>query len=282
MKSKWVVLYLAVYAVALTLFAVVEKQNPVEPLFSLLVIGGGFTFVAWLLTKRVTPVAGISVRAPWPLLTIYFLALTAIVTWGFSLVPNEFVKGLLKLVVFVAVPMALFRMRLPLRMNRRDAAICALLIGLMMTFQIAFGSGVRKIADTDLRGGTLLLATLASFLWMSIEAGVVEEVAFRGLLQTRLHDATPSAAGAIVISALLFALIHAPGLYLRTASTGESFTHPSLLYAICFSITVLSPMGLFFGMLWSRTRNILLVVLVHGAVDTIPHVVEVARALRMT
>lgn len=69
---------------------------------------------------------------------------------------------------------------------------------------------------------------------------------------------------------------------MRTGSTVESFTQPSLLQASCFSITVLSPMGLFFGMLWSRTRTILLVVLVHGAVGAIPHVVEVAGALRMT
>jgi membrane protease YdiL (CAAX protease family) len=280
MKSLWVVLYLAVYAIALVLLAVFEKFNVVEPLFVLVVAGGGFTFVAWLLTRRTTPLEGVTMRAPWPALLVYFLALTAIVTWGFSLVPNELAKAAVKLVVFVAVPILAFRMRLPLRMSRRDAAIVAALFVMMTTFQFAFGSGIRKIAETDLRGGALAIAFIASFVWMSIEAGVVEEVAFRALLQTRLEQATHSAAGGIVISALLFALIHAPGLYLRTAGTGESFTSPSLLFAIGYAITVLSPIGLFFGYLWSRTRNILVVVLVHGAVDAIPHIVEVARALR--
>ncbi len=282
MKSKWLVLYLAVYAIALTLLAIFENANIVEPLFSLIIAGGGFTLVAWLLTKRASPMEGVSMRAPWPALAVYFIGLTVVVTWGFSLVPNELAKSGVKLVVFVVIPILVFRMRLPLRMNRRDAAIFALLFVMMMTFQIAFGSGVRKIAETNLRGTSLALALIASFVWMSIEAGLVEEVAFRALLQTRLEDATRSAAGGIVISALLFALVHAPGLYLRTAGTGEAFTSPSLLHAIGYAITVLSPIGLFFGYLWSRTRNILVLLLVHGAVDAIPHVVEVARALRMT
>lgn len=282
MKSKWIAVYLAVYATALTLLAVFENESIVEPLFSLVVAGGGFTLMAWLLTRRASPLDGVSMRAPWPALTIYLIALAAVVTWGFSLVPNELAKSGVKLVAFVIIPILIFRMRLPLRMNRREAAVFALLFIAMTTFQIAFGNGVRKIADTSLRGAPLALALVASFVWMSIEAGLVEEVAFRALLQTRLEETTRSAAGGIVLSALLFALIHAPGLYLRTAATGESFASPSLLYAIGYAITVLSPIGLFFGYLWSRTRNILLVLLVHGAVDAIPHVVEIARALRMT
>jgi len=278
-KSLWLVVYVAVYAIALTLLAVFETFNVVEPLFVLIVIGGGFTFLAWLVTRRVTPLEGVAMRAPWPAVVVYFLALTAVVTWGFSLVPNELVKAGVKLLAFVLVPIVAFRMRLPLRMNGRDAAIVAFFFVVMTLFQFGFGSGLRKIASTNLHGGTLVLAVLASFLWMSIEAGLVEEVAFRALLQTRLEETTRSAAGGIVVSALLFALIHAPGLFLRTAATGESFTNPSLLYAIGYAITILSPMGLFFGYLWHRTRNLLVIVLVHGAVDTIPHTEEVARAL---
>lgn len=275
---KWIALYLAIYAIALAALAVFEKLNVVEPLFVLVLAGGGFTLIAWLIARRATPVTGVSMHAPWWGLVAWLVFLTAVVTWGFSLLPpNEWLKTGVKLLVFVIVPVVAFRARFPLRFSRGDAAIVVLFLVVLCVFQAAFGNGVRKIFDAGLTGWPLALAAVASFVLMSIEAGVVEEVSFRGILQTRLEQLTGSAAGGIVITSLLFGLIHAPGLYLRTSQTNESFTSPSLLYAIGFSIVVLSPVGLFFGYLWSRTRNILVLVLVHGAMDLVPNIVGTAR-----
>jgi len=276
---KWIAAYLAVYGVALALLAVFEKFDIVEPLFILIVAGGGLTLVAWLLVRRAPPVEGVRVEAPWWGIGAWLLLLAIVLGIGFPAQP--LLKVAVKLLVFVVVPFVAFRPRFPLRLNRREQLVAVLLFIVMTFFQGAFGNGFRKIADAGLTGAPLALATLASFVWMSIEAGLVEEFSFRGIVQTRLEQLTRSAAGGIVITSIVFALIHVPGLYLRTGQTNESFTKPSLLFAICYAITILSPIALFLGYLWSRTRNLLLVVLVHGAIDMVPNVVEVAKTLRI-
>jgi len=97
-------------------------------------------------------------------------------------------------------------------------------------------------------------------------------------VQTRLESFTRSRAGGIVLASLLFGLLHAPGLYLRTAHTGEALGRtPSLLLAVGYAIVVISPSGFFLGTLWSRTRNLAIIVVVHAAGDLLPNVVELAQ-----
>lgn len=272
---KYVAVYLVVFAIALSLLAVFEKFDVVEPLFILVIAGGGFTFVAWLLTRRFPAVEGVAMRAPWWGILAYLAFLGVVLAFGFP--QNEWLKLGAKLLVFVVIPVVAFRIRLPLRFNRHDAIVATLLMIVMTAFQLAVGSGARKIADANLQH--VAVAILASFVWMTLEAGVTEEVAFRALLQTRLEELTRSRAGGIAFASIVFGLVHAPGLYLRTAGTGESFTNPSLLFAIGYSVAILSPVSLFFGYLWTRTRNVLLLALVHGTLDTIPNAVEVAATL---
>lgn len=277
---KWVVVYLAVFAVALGLLAVYEKFEIEEPLMILAISGALFPLLAWVVTRKAAPPSGFSMRAPWWGLLLYFTALGVLLVYGFP--ANPWLKVVAKLAVFVAVPLLAFRMRLPIRFTRRDVAITLILIAAMMAFQIVFGGGPKKIAAAGLHGTPLVLAFLATFVWMTIEAGLTEEIAFRALLQTRLEEWMQSKAGGIVIASIVFGLVHAPGLYLRTGGTGEDFSHPSLLFAIGYSIVILTPIALFFGYLWTRTRNVLMLALIHGALDTVPNVVEVAKILKMT
>ena len=274
---KWIAVYLAVYATALALLAVFEQFNVVEPLFVLVVAGGGFTLIAWLLVRRGTPLTGVRVSAPWWGIACWMLLLLVVLGFGFP--QNPYAKVGVKLLVFVIVPLVAFRPRFPLRFNRTDVTVFLMMLLVLTLFQGAFGNGVRKITEAGLTGMPLVLASLVSFVWMSVEAGLVEEFAFRGVIQTRLEEATGSTVAGIVFTSIVFALVHVPGLYLRTSQTNESFTNPSLLYAICFSIVILSPISLFLGYLWSKTRNLLLLVLVHGAIDCVPNIVEIAQLL---
>ena len=60
-------------------------------------------------------------------------------------------------------------------------------------------------------------------------------------------------------------------MYLRTAGTNEALgPHPSLLLVIGYAIAPLSPTGLFFGVLWSRTGSLALIVALHGVADLVP------------
>jgi membrane protease YdiL (CAAX protease family) len=128
-----------------------------------------------------------------------------------------------------------------------------------------------------LAGEAFLIAPMA-LVWLAIQVGLVEEYFFRAVLQTRLEQALRSPAGGIALGAILFGLTHAPGMYLRTAATQEALgAHPSLLLVIGYSIVVLSPSGIFFGVLWSRTRSLALVVVLHAVTDLVPHLLPFAR-----
>lgn len=43
------------------------------------------------------------------------------------------------------------------------------------------------------------------------------------------------------------------------------------LTAAAYTIVVVSPIGLMFGVLWARTRNLLLLILLHGWTDLLPN-----------
>ena len=117
---------------------------------------------------------------------------------------------------------------------------------------------------------TLVWAVPVFYLLISVEAGLCEEFLYRAVLQTRLAAWLGSAAGAIPVAALLFALAHAPGLYLRGGPGVDGWSANPLEVA-AFTIAMLSPVGLLFGTLWWRTRSLLLVVLLHGAIDLLPN-----------
>jgi membrane protease YdiL (CAAX protease family) len=43
--------------------------------------------------------------------------------------------------------------------------------------------------------------------------------------------------------------------------------------AVCYSIVITSVAGVFLGVLWARTRNLILVMAVHAAGDWLPNLV---------
>lgn len=74
---------------------------------------------------------------------------------------------------------------------------------------------------------------------MSVEQG--ETSAIRVLLQERLAAVLRSPWGGLVVAAVLFGLVHAPGFYLRPAATQEALgSHPSLFVAVGYSIVLTS------------------------------------------
>jgi membrane protease YdiL (CAAX protease family) len=139
---------------------------------------------------------------------------------------------------------------------------------LLLAFQSLLGRGLRDIASAHLPTSVLWYGLPLTFLWLVLEAGAVEEFFFRVLLQTRLSAVLHSELGAIVLMSVIFGLAHAPGLYLRTGLTQEGLSpHPSLLMAVGYSIVITSVAGFFLGVLWARTRNFAVVVVVHAVGD---------------
>ena len=161
----------------------------------------------------------------------------------------------------------------------RPALWMSLAVLLMQSF---LGRGLHDIRSAHLPVWVIVLAAPLSFAWLAIEVGVVEEFFFRVLLQQRLAALLRSSWGGLVLAALLFGLVHAPGFYLRTAATQESLgPHPSLLMAVGYSIVMTSLAGLFVGVLWMRTRNFAVVIIVHAAGDLLPNLVPLVKAFHL-
>ncbi len=79
--------------------------------------------------------------------------------------------------------------------------------------------------------------------------------------------------------AALFGLAHAPGYVLRGRHLMEGMGKaPDILTAAAYSIAVVSPIGLMFGVLWKRTRNLWLLVFLHGWTDLLPNLADFIRA----
>ena len=50
-----------------------------------------------------------------------------------------------------------------------------------------------------------------------------------------------------------------------------------LLQVVAFTVATPSPIALLFGTLWARTRSLLLIVLLHAALDVLPNLADFVR-----
>jgi membrane protease YdiL (CAAX protease family) len=262
-----------------------------EALAVMLVFGVGFSVVAWLATAQGAP-APLEVRAPARELGVLcaYLALFAIafLGWGLSALraafPSEPVQSIVilvsKLVAMVVIPGWLFtrlgyswRELLAPRRLGRSGRTALLVIGvLLLGLQLTVGRGPKALAALDQPASRIAAFAPLALVWSTLEAGVTEEFLFRALFQTRAVAWLRSEAAGIVAMALIFGLVHAPGYVLRGAYAMEGMARaPSPLAAAAYAIVVVSPVGLMFGVLWARTRNLWLVVVLHGWGDLVPN-----------
>jgi membrane protease YdiL (CAAX protease family) len=172
----------------------------------------------------------------------------------------------LKLLVHVVGPIGLLLLlRAPIRamfdtgLSRPGFWPTLIVLGAILLGLLAVVSpSLSQIAALGLAPPALALGIVGAFVWIALEAGLCEEFLFRAALQSRLAALLEAPAAAIVVTSLLFALAHAPGLYLRgTPETDGWSTDP--LQVAAFTIATLSPISILFGILWARTRSLLLV-----------------------
>jgi len=291
--------YVAIYAALLWAMWRTTGYEISEPLLVLGLLGIGFSAASWLLTVRAAPLPN-DVRNPASEVVAVAVLLAfevAFITWGLGylhrLFPSDPSAGIViliaKILAFVAVPVVVMHLQfgyglrdlVPISMPLRHWPALVGMSVLLLAFQVVLGSGLRELLKAHLSSGTLLLGLPVTFVWLALEAGVVEELFFRVLLQTRLSAVLKSELSAIVVTSLLFGLAHAPGIYLRTGMTNEGLQNPSLLMAVGYSIVIVSVAGFFLGVLWARTRNFLLVVTVHAMGDLLPNLLPTMRSLRL-
>jgi membrane protease YdiL (CAAX protease family) len=283
--------YALIWALSV-LYLGLAGEDWVFPIAVLVIFGGFASGIAWLLTRK-TNAPEVPVNRPGVELsvTLLYLLLYALVFLGWGLgalremVPAGAAQDWLvlgaKLVVHVAIPaLLLFMVGGAVRplfdtgLNRPGFWPTLIVIGLLFLALLAVVSpSLRNIGALNPPVATLLWAAPLSYVLISLEAGLSEEFLFRAVLQSRLAAFLRSPTGAIPVASIVFALAHLPGLYLRGGPGVDGWSTDPVQVA-AFTIATLSPLSLFFGFLWWRTRSLLLIVLLHGAIDVLPNMPE--------
>jgi membrane protease YdiL (CAAX protease family) len=287
-RSLW--LFLAVYAAAVAWLA--NTGHPLEDVVaSGIILAIGLPLVAWI--------ACIGMPAPEPpkdweagdgrLLLFLLLWITLFLAFKGPLLDyfvssgadprlRDTVNTALKIAAFVAIPGALigWQGRGWVQAGQATASVPRIVLAFLLVavaacaVQYLMGSQFQKLLTGDYTGRHLAVGAVLCFVWMSIEAGLVEEFFFRWYLQSRLAAWTGSQLSAVLLGALIFGLAHAPGMIMRGAGMEEGMgAAPPVLETVAYAITVQGLAGLVFGLLWARTRSFLPLVLLHGFVDAL-------------
>jgi uncharacterized protein len=295
-----VALGLILYACAFAILLRTKSFEPAGAIIVLVVFGGIFPLLAWAATFRAVPLS-ISIRpskSALLALTGYIILLSVYLVggpqWIDQHLPNSwadsarvrfFISLAKKLAVFVAIPFVIFRSRfaykLPdfgiqregLRALRGSHLPVVLVVGgAFLCFQYFFSAGGAAFRREHFTTFELLVGLPICFFWLFVEAGLVEEFFFRGLVQSTFAAAFKSEAGGVVLMSLIFGLAHAPGFIFRHAGEIEGLgSNPSTLDAIAYSIVVVAISGITFGIVWARTKNLFAVMLIHAAGDLLPN-----------
>lgn len=260
-----------------------------------LIFGLALSGVAWLLTRgaNAPPIEvarpGLESAAVLVYLVVYAVLFLG---YGMSAAREAFPPGReqellvmgVKLLAHIALPallLALLGARLSPIMQaglkgrkfwRTLIVLGAIFLGLLSVIS----PSLHEIAETGVAPATLAWVAPVSFVWIAIEAGLNEEFFFRGVVQTRLSAWFRSPWAGVVATSLIFALVHMPGLYLRGGPDVQGWSTDPVQVA-AYTIAVLSPISLLFGLIYARTKSLLLVVLLHGLVDVLPNMAEFIR-----
>jgi membrane protease YdiL (CAAX protease family) len=296
-----------VFAVGLLLytgsFAVLLQSKTFEPAGALIVLvlfGIIFPALAWGATIHAVPlsVPVHSSRREIGVLTASIIALSIYLINGPQWIDNHlpqvwidsaqikfFVTLAEKLIVFVLVPLGIFRFAFGYRL--RDLGIqfqglravvgnhlpLIFVVGAaLLAFQYFLGGAAAPIRRGKFTAHQLLLGLPLCFAWLTLEVGLAEEFFFRALVQSRFAAWFKSEISGVILMSLVFGLAHAPGFILRQAGTVEGLgANPTVLNAIAYSIVVLAVSGVLFGVIWARTKNLFALVLLHSAGDLLPN-----------
>lgn len=287
----WAVGYLLIWAGAVLVR--LRSGDAMDAIVCGVLFAGILPPVVWFFTRKARP-AEIAVARPGVELgaVLAWLAVYAVVVlgWLFTQIKQTVPPGTqayettmlaVKLAVHVAIPIVILKLVgarvLPLlapRFGARGALPLLIILGAIFTaLMMAISPSLKEISAIKATAATFAWAAPAAFVWLAVEAGFCEEFLFRAVLQTRLTAFLRSEAGAIVIGALLFALAHVPGLYLRPDTAGDQISG-GLPGVLAYAVGVLSPIALLFGVIWARTRSLGLLVLLHASVDFLPNLSE--------
>jgi uncharacterized protein len=299
LRNEYFIGYSALYIVTLFLMVLIEHFPVSQSIAILLIIGVFFSLIAYFTSKSSVPLfANRPVQKRESLVLISIMVfIVLILTIGQdqikSLFPGQFLESaksneiftfLYRLLIFVLIPFLVYKCiyKFSLRdfglvvkakefFTIKNFVIFFALSLIIFLFQFFMGNGAKPIREGLITNKQLLIGLPLLYTLLIFNVGLVEEFFFRALVQSRLAAITKSEIGGIILSGLFFGLAHAPGFYLRGGGTLDNLgQHPTLFMSVGYSILVLSVGGFFLSIIWSKTKNLWLVMAIHAFMDLLP------------
>ena len=286
--------YVAVWGVS-TAYLAATGGDWVFPIASLLIFGLMLGGLIWFLTRKMdAPAVPVANPRRQSLAFLGYIAVYAVLLIGIWLgsikqaIPpgqtQELAVLAYKLLIHVGIPIAIIavfggalRPLFDTGIERRGFwPALIVLSALMFALLSVVSPSLRLIGALGLAPIAAVGWVAVSWVWYSVEAGLCEEFLFRAGLQSRLTAWLSSPATAIVVTSILFGLAHWPGLYLRGGPGTDGWSTDPIQVA-AYTIATLSPLSVALGLLWARSRSLLLIVLVHGSIDALPNTAELVR-----
>lgn len=303
LRNYYFIGYSILYIIILVMMIYIEHFPVSEAIAVLIIIGVFFTFMAHISSRTAIKISVSKPAQRKEILVLISLIIYITLALSFGIdqiksffsqlfIDNSRVKEIItityKLLLFFIIPFLVYKYiyKFNLRdfglsikakefFTKKNGIILFTMALTILLFQFFLGNGAKPIREGLLTSKQLIIGLPLFYVWLIFEVGLVEEFFFRSVLQSRFAAVTKSEIGGIFLSGLFFGLAHAPGFYLRGSGILDNLgTNPSLFMSIGYSILVLSVAGFFLAIIWSRTRNLWLVMAVHAFVDLLPGISE--------
>lgn len=297
-NRMYVLLFIILYFIAFVTEVFIYQLSFADAVAPVLFVGFGFSFIAWLLTKKSSPL--LPDKPAFKNEAVVLLALIVwiilYITYGGTYINSLFARNIQrnehwqffiviarKLIVFVFVPFLVYssvgfsikdfglKISSHKLFTKKNVLLFIIMSLSILLFQYFFSGGAKPLRDGQFSSSQLLSGMPLTFLWMFVEAGLIEEFFFRAILQSRLSVLLKSQSGAILVGGLIFGLAHVPGLYLR-GSESEGITEQfPIWFWLSYCVVNMSIAGIFLGIIWAKTRNLYVVMTLHAMVDLLPN-----------
>lgn len=195
------------------------------------------------------------------LFTVIFLMIIII---GYIIINTDFRAGIIYITLLVAAGFGLFvfpfvftdKLDLVLGINVGKTALSYSMVGVLFYMFVNFTESSMAISPLS---GLYSLSYFENLILVSVVAGVVEEIAFRGLLLSTLRSIMP-VWGAIGIESFMFSIYH------KTAySAGETMAFVSaFIFGVLTSVMTITSGSLTAAILTHVTNNGLRFILIYS------------------
>ncbi len=271
LKTPSVLVFSAIYIFAVVLVFLNEPENAL-PYIGLSI---GILFLCWLiidLTKKIK-VQDIEIKRPGLELIVGLLIL---IIWDYIPLPkidfgDKWNIGIIikKTIIFIGLPFLFLKFRKNslssmglTSKNWKKNLWVGFIVFLALAIPNAFlvGNTGGEILSGKYSAPQVGIGLFSSFIYFFLMAGFSEEFFFRAFIQTRISYLFKSSVSGVLLTSLIFGLGHIQGIM-------QWYPGTTIAEAFCRAFFLQTFMGIMFGVLWERTRNLIPCVFVHSGVN---------------